>query len=60
VPLHSKAVLERFVPEDFCLKLIDEQDAAGLVAVAHCRFGGHRDRLIQASFPFEVDGAAVT
>jgi adenine-specific DNA-methyltransferase len=34
VRLHSKAILERFAPEDFCLALIDEQDGTGLVAEA--------------------------
>lgn len=34
VRLHSKAILERFALEAFCLALIDEQDDAGLVAEA--------------------------
>ncbi|MCF8709704.1 HsdM family class I SAM-dependent methyltransferase [Rhizorhapis sp. SPR117] len=34
VRLHSKAILERFAPDDFCLALIDEKDGAGLVAEA--------------------------
>jgi adenine-specific DNA-methyltransferase len=34
VRLHSKSILERFAPDDFCLALIDEQEGAGLVAEA--------------------------
>ena len=34
VRLHSKAILEQFAPDDFCLAILDEQDGTGLVAEA--------------------------
>lgn len=34
VRLHSKVILERFAPADFCVALIDEHDGTGLVAEA--------------------------
>lgn len=51
VRLHSKAILERFAPEDFCLALIDEQDGTGLVAEA---------RALAASLDADVQDYAIS
>jgi len=51
VRLHSKAILERFAPDDFCLAILDEQDGTGLVAEA---------RALAASLDADVQDYAIS
>ena len=51
VRLHSKAILERFALEHFCLALLDEQNGTGLIAEA---------RALAASFDSDVQDYTIS